>query len=101
MKKFKVKLSLDKRTVDNKVELGRAVHGAMSTNPIFITMNPTAPQLKTVTDDLEAANTVRQGGAHLAVAQLHLAEEDFDTLMTALGAYVDNVAQGAEDVILS
>jgi len=101
MKKFKVKLVLGTRGVANKVEFGRTVHSAMNTNPLFTTPSPTLAMLKTATDNLETAFTARASGAHLAVAQMHLAEEVFDTVMTALGAYVDNVAQGAEDVILS
>jgi hypothetical protein len=101
MKKFKVKLSLHRKPVPDKVEFGRTVHIDMTGNANFTTPSPTLTILKTVTDALEAAYNARQGGAHLAVAQMHLAEEAFDKLMTALGAYVDNVAEGAEDIILS
>ena len=101
MKKFKVKLSLAAKNVPDKVEFGRTVHIAMTGNANFTTPSPALTALKTATDDLETAYNARQSGAHLAVAQMHLAEEAFDTLMTALGAYVDNVAQGAEDIILS
>jgi hypothetical protein len=101
MNKFKVKLSLSRKDVPAKIEMGRTVHDNMSTMPVFGAMNPTAVQLKAGTDALESAFILRATGAHLAVADMHAAEEDFDTLMTALGAFVDNVAQGDESIILS
>ena len=101
MKKFKVKLGLFKKNVDEKVEFGRTVHDNMTGNANFTTPSPTPAMLKTATDALEAANILRSTGAHLAVADLHAAEEAFDTLMTALGAYVDSIAQGDASIILS
>src|SRR5690348_10607894 len=101
MKKFKVKLALDKKTVDTKVEFGRTVHDEMTGNANFTAPSPTLTALKSATDGLEAANILRASGAHLAVADLHAAVEVFDVIMTALGAYVDNVAQGNESIILS
>ena len=50
---------------------------------------------------LNALDLVDKRMEEIQVVLWHLAEEAFDTLMTALGAYVDNVAQGAEDIILS
>jgi hypothetical protein len=101
MKKFKVKLALRSKNVSKKVELGRTVYDAMNGNANFTTPSPSLGVIKAVTDALEAANIERQSGAHLAVAQMHIAEEVFDVLMTALGAYVNCVAQGNECIILS
>jgi hypothetical protein len=101
MAKRKVKLSLALRTVESKVELGRSVHDSMNTNPNFTTPNPTLIMLKSVTDALETAFIDRQTGSHMAVAQMHDAEDAYDAVMTALGAYVDNIAQGSADIILS
>jgi hypothetical protein len=101
MAKFKVKLILGSRGIADKIEFGRTVHDAMLLNPLFVTPSPTLLILKGVTDDLEAAFILRAGGAHLAVAQMRATEASFDVVMTALGAYVDNIAQGVEATILS
>jgi hypothetical protein len=101
MKKFKVKLALRRKNVEMKVEFGRTVHDAMNGNVHFTTPWPSLATLKTVTDALEAAFIERQTGAHLAVATMHSAAEVFDVLMTALGAYVDNIAKGSKEIILS
>jgi hypothetical protein len=101
MKTFKVKLALRRKNIETKVEFGRSVHDKMNSNVNFTAPNPSLATLKTVTDALEAAYIERQTGAHLAVTQMHDAEEVFDLLMTALGAYVDNVARGNESVIIS
>jgi hypothetical protein len=101
MKRFKVKLALRSKNVPKKIEFSRTVYDAMNGNANFSSPSPSLAILKSVTDALEAAYIERQTGAHLAVAQMHLAETVFDVLMTAVGAYVDNVAQGSGQVILS
>jgi hypothetical protein len=101
MAKRKVKLSLSRRSVESKIELGRTVHDSMNLNPNFTSPNPTLIMLKSVTDALEAAFIARQTGSHVAVQQMYDAEVDFDAVMTALGAYVENIAQGSADIILS
>jgi hypothetical protein len=101
MKTFKVKLALRRKNITVKVEFGRSVHDAMNGNANFTSQWPTLAALKTATDTLEAAYIERQSGAHLAVSQMHVAEEVFDVLMTALGAYVNSVARGSESLILS
>jgi hypothetical protein len=98
MAKFKVKLALQERDVPNKVEFGRIVVTAMTGNPDFATPNPTLVQLTTVTDDLETAYNNSEHGV-LSTALLHEAEEDFDTIMTAMSNYVDSIAKGSQAVI--
>jgi hypothetical protein len=101
MRKFKVKLSLHRKPIEAKVEMGRSIYDSMNGNPDFVSPSPTLVALKSVTDVLEAAFIERQTGAHIAVAAMHTAEDAFDKLMTALGAYVDNTAQGNATLILS
>jgi hypothetical protein len=100
MAKFRVKLGLDERDVPNKVELGRTVHLNMTGNANFATPNPTLPVLKTATDDLELAFNNSKHGV-LSTALLHEAEEAFDTILTAMGNYVDSIAQGLQAIINS
>jgi hypothetical protein len=101
MKTFKVKLALRSKDIETKVEFGRTVHKNMTGNANFASPFPSLPALKTVTDVLEAAFIERQTGAHLAVTQMRVAELIFNVLMTALGAYVDTIAQGNESIIVS
>jgi hypothetical protein len=96
----KVKLSLGERDIPNKVELGRTVHLNMTGNLNFATPNPTLPMLKTATDDLELAFNNSKHGV-LSTALLHEAEEAFDTIMTAMGNYVDSIAKGSQGIINS
>jgi hypothetical protein len=101
MRKAKVKLSLHRKPIPAKVEMGRSIYDSMNGNPVFVAPSPSLAILKSVTDALEAAFIERQSGAHKAVATMHTAEELFDKVMTAMGAYVDNIAQGSEVIIVS
>jgi hypothetical protein len=101
MKNFKVNLSLGGRAIANKIELGRTVHENMTGNTNFTTPLPSLASLATATDALENADILRQTGAHQAVTDLHLVEEDWDVLMTALAAYVESIAQGSKSIIQS
>jgi hypothetical protein len=99
MAKFRVKLGLGERDVPNKIEFGRIVHDDMlAAVATFATPLPTLPQLKTATDDLEDAYNDSNHGV-LSTATLHDKEEVFDTIMTAMGNYVDSIAQGSQVII--
>ena len=101
MKKHLVKLGLFEMSVPVKIEFGRTVHKCMVSNPNFTSPVPTMAELKTATDDLEAAFNAAQGAGPLQTALMYEKEEAWDTLMTALGNYVDNIARGDEAIILS
>src|SRR5207249_512588 len=84
------------------VEFGRHVKDFMTTNiAIFVTPNPALTTLTTATDDMETAFNNAADGGKLLTALLHDKEVIFDQVMTALGNYVDNIAQGSETVIKS
>src|SRR3569832_1409372 len=101
MKKFVVKLNLNRKSVLMKIEFGRQVETAMTGNPNFTTPSPTLPIIKTATDDLEAAYNAAQGAGPLQTALMYEKEAEWDVLMTALGNYVDNIAKGSDSIILS
>lgn len=101
MKKFVVKLNLNRKSVLMKIEFGRQVETAMTGNPNFTTPSPTLPIIKTATDDLEAAYNAAQGAGPLQTALMYEKEAEWDVLMTALGNYVDNIAKGSDTIILS
>jgi hypothetical protein len=99
MSKAKVKLSLSERDIPNKVELGRKVSPAITTNIVtFISPLPTMAELDSVTDDLEIAFAASKHGL-LSTALLHEAEDAWDTIMTAVGNYVDAVAKGSRGIV--
>src|SRR5438132_4349765 len=101
MKKFVVKLSLSWKSIPVKVKFGRDVVIAMTGNANFTTPSPTLAAITTVTDELETASAAAAAGGVLQTALMHEKEAEWDLLMTALGAYVDNVAAYSESVILS
>jgi len=98
MAKFRVKLALKDRDVPNKVEFGRIVFANMTGNPDFTAPSPTLAELKTVTDDLELAYDNSKHGL-LSTATLNTAEENFDTIMSAMGNYVGSIAKGTRAII--
>jgi hypothetical protein len=101
MAKYVVKLALNRKSVPQKIEFGRLVATSMTLNPNFTTPNPTPAMLNTATDDLEAAYNTAQVGGQLDTATMYEKEAAWDTLVTALGNYVDNIAQGVQTIILS
>jgi hypothetical protein len=100
MANYKVKLGLSEKDVPTKVEFGNTVHTAMTRNPLFTTPNPTLMALQTMTTALDSAFQASKHGV-LSTTLLHKAENNFDILMTALGNYVDSIAQGSKSTIES
>jgi hypothetical protein len=99
--KFVVKLGLDLKSFSERVTFGRDVHTHMDGNSNFGTPSPTILELETATDNLEVALVAAQQGGTLLTEQLHVRVSEFDTLMTAMGNYVDGVARGNREIILS
>jgi len=100
----KVKLELSKKNTAEKTALGNKVDTNMSGNQYFESPNPTLDTLKTATanmaaasDDVEAARKIVQ----VKLSILYQQESIFDGIMTQMGAYVDNVSNGDEAIILS
>jgi hypothetical protein len=101
MAKFLVKLSLDRKSIPVKIEFGRQVVIAMTGNANFATPSPGLAVITAATDDLETAYNDAQVGGTLQTALMYEKERDWDSKMTALGNYVDNIAMGDQAIILS
>jgi hypothetical protein len=101
MAKYVVKLALNRKSIPQKIEFGRLVESSMTLNPNFATPNPTPAMLNLATDELEVAFNAAQVGGPLETATMYEKETAWDTLVTALGNYVDNIAQGVQTIILS
>src|SRR6185369_6685864 len=101
-KKFKVSLNLKKKSVPEKIEFGRHVYDFMLLAiGTFTAPSPTLNDLKNSVDAMEKAFNNAADGGKLLTSRLHDKEAAFDTLITALGKYVDNIARGSETIIKS
>jgi hypothetical protein len=102
MGKFLVKLGLNKKTVPQKIVFGGHIFSNMSGNLLFPTPAPyTLLALQTATLNLNNAHDAATGGGVLATATMHEMEVTFDVIVTAMGKYVDGIAQGSDTIILS
>jgi hypothetical protein len=104
MKKFVVKLNLQKKSIPQKIELGKGVVLAMTGNPLFGTVtNPTILLLNAATTALETAlnGVTAAGGGTSLTAIMHQKEDAFDVSITGMGRNVDNIAKGDKVIILS
>ena len=106
--KLKVALNLDRKKVLGKVEFGHHVVDEMTGNSNFGAVTPIYPPLAditTATDELETASQNAIEGTKEDTAILHEKEAIFDVKITALGNYVESIANEdaatAESVILS
>ena len=100
--KFVVKLGLTSKSYADKVDFGRAVVLAITGNSNFsVPGPPSLAELTTATDELQDAHVAAEHGGTLLTEQLHTKADVFDELMTAMGKYVDNIARGNREIILS
>jgi hypothetical protein len=100
----KVKLELSKKNTAEKTALGNNVVTNMTGNENFPAPNPTLDTLKTsitnmtiASDEVEVARKTVQ----VKLSILYQQESIFDGVITQMGAYVDNVSNGDEAIILS
>ncbi len=101
IKKVLVKLGLARKSVPDKIEMGRSVKSAMTGNANFATPSPTLAELGTATDNLETAKNEAELGSHEAVQEMYAKEFEFDAVMTNMGKYVETTAKNNPAVILS
>jgi hypothetical protein len=99
-----VKLNLDRLTREERINLARQIHTAMTGNANFPTPNPALTALDSATDALETGN----GELNLLRQQAKEKTVEVDGLDTAhsqvlrdLAAYVQNTSGGDEGKILS
>lgn len=100
----KLKLTLRKLSVPEKVARGREIIAAMTGNPNFPAPQPTLSGVKIVTDDLEAAQQEQQAAKRAAeakTAERNEKEDLFDRTFAQLAAHVESVAGDDEHKIRS
>lgn len=97
---FIVKLGFLRLTVEQKIVRARAVVAAMTGNPNFPTPLPTLADVTTATDALELAQQALPGGP-AATEIRDIRERELDRLMSDLQVYVESVAQGDAEIVLS
>ncbi len=100
-KRAKVALKLSKLSIEQKVALSRSIVERMTGNPGFTDPNPSLASVAAATDALEAAYIAAADGSKSKIAVRNEQEKAFNALLTRLAAYVDNVSDGQESVILS
>jgi hypothetical protein len=101
MRRKKVKLALGRKTVLQKIELGRKLVIDCTGNANFTTPHPALADITSACDAAETAYTNAQGGGVEQTAILHEKELALDIVLVAFASYVDNIAKGVETIILS
>ena len=94
-------LNLSRKTVLEKISLGRNVVTLMTGNTNFTTPNPPLADLTTATNELETAYNNSLDGSRTQKAIMREKEVSFDTVMTNLANYVENIAAGDEIILMS
>ncbi len=98
--RHRVSLRLDTKDTLGKIEMGKTVLLKMTGNSNFPTPNPDLPAFKTVVGACEAALTAAINGSKQQKAELVEAEALLEANLVQLAAYVDNIANGSETLIL-
>ena len=103
MKKFVVKLELWRKSIPQKVEMGKGVLKAMTGVVNFPSPNPSLSELDSAIDALANASAEVEihGGGTLHTAVMDKKEDAFDVVIRGMGRYVDNRALGDETIIRS
>jgi hypothetical protein len=100
----KVKLELGKKNTSEKTALGIKVATNMTGNASFPSPNPTLDTLRTAIASMSAASEEVEATRKIVqvkLSVLYQQESNFNSVITQLGAYVDNVSNGDEAIILS
>ena len=97
---FLVKAGLTKLNPSSKVVRGRRVISMLTGNPNYVTPSPTLADLTNKTDALENAEAAMDG-SKIKTQQRDIALNNFMAIMTQMQAYVQNVANGDVEKILS
>lgn len=97
---FIVKLGFLRLSVEQKIVKARAVVAAMTGNPNFPTPSPTLADVTIAVDALELAQQALPGGPDETEIR-DIREQELDVLMSDLQIYVEGIAQGNPEVVLS
>lgn len=98
----KVRLRLSRLSVPELLERAQQIVSAMTGNPDFPTPNPPLASVTAAADDLDKANNTANTARMESKAKTVLANEQADKLrgmLTNLGSYVENIANGKDAVI--
>lgn len=96
-----VSLKLDERTAAEKVEFAHTIVIAMTGNANFTTPNPTLAVVSAAANNLDTAISGAADGWKSKTLAKTTKEQALDDLLTQLGAYVENIANGDETIIRS
>lgn len=100
----KINLNLKGYSLPDKMQYGTQIIKAMTGNASFTTPDPKLADVQKALDNLQKAytdaNNLRQLSYAKTVEQNNQ-EKDVDTLLTALGNYVENSSRGDEAIIKS
>jgi hypothetical protein len=100
----KPKLSLQERSIVDKIQFGRQIVTSMTGNANFTDPSPALAEVTTATDQLESSYNAAieaRNASQQATATQNADEEAFDKELTQLSAYVGNASDGDEQKILS
>ncbi len=100
----KVKLGLNNLSVTELIERAQQITTAMTGNPDFATPNPALTAVTAATNDVVAANNASNQARMESKAKTTALNDRVDTLrgmLTQLGSYVENIANGKEALIQS
>jgi hypothetical protein len=99
--RFRVKLGLRGLKDSQKADKGENIHGKMNGNPNFVTPNPDLADFLTGVTEYRTAYENALDNSKPNKAILRTKRAAFNVLYRQLAAYVDNVANGDENIILS
>ncbi len=97
----KVKLGFKDLQVPEQFERSRLIQTRMTGNIHFASPNPSLADMKLATDALEKAFTESRGRDKNKCAIMRLRRKEMLTLVSQLGAYVQNASGGDKEIILS
>ena len=99
--KAKVSLNLSRLSVAVKIEKGRHIVTSMTNNAgTFVAPKPTLASVTVAINNLETAFNNAQNGGKTLTAIMHEKEVILDDLLTQLGHYVEDTANGIASIIL-
>jgi hypothetical protein len=104
--RFKVSLKLSRKSVNDLIGFGRAVHTHMDSNTFFGTPHPSLGSVDTALDELQTAMENAVNGGVTETAIQNAKRVIVQDLLTELGHYVEDTAnesvnEGNEEVVIT
>ncbi|MBP7497931.1 MAG: hypothetical protein KA792_09740 [Bacteroidales bacterium] len=96
-----IALNLGKKTVLEKLSLGRNVVTSMTGNVNYTIPNPALADITTAINELETAYNNSLDGSRTSKAILREKVRNFDRVISNLANYVENIAGGDEVILMS